>query len=128
MDILDDKQITEAIHSTVAKTILDGLSTEHRDALLQKSIIAVIDSYDFRNAVSKVAAEKAAAVAAGMMQSEEWTSRIEGAIRAGFEDYLTNLRAAIPDVVKVALHGRSGSYASAGSILSCWPEKKGSDG
>ena len=123
MDLLDDKQIQQAIHATVAKTILDGLDTEHRDALLQKSIVATIDGYDFRNAVSKVAAEKAAAVAEKRMQSEEWTRRIEEAIRGGFDDYLTNLRAAIPGALAAMLHGKPGSYASAADILRCWPEK-----
>lgn len=123
MDLLDDKQIKEAIHATVAKSILAGLDSEHRDALLQKSIVATIDSYDFRNAVSKVAAEKAAAVAKSMMESEDWTQRIEEAIRAGFEDYLTNLREAIPDAIKAMLHGKSSTYSSSADILRCWPEK-----
>ena len=123
MDLLDNKQIKAAIHATVAKSILDGLDTKIRDALLQKSIVDTIDSYDFRNAVSKVAAEKAAAVAEKMMESEEWTSRIEEAVRAGFDDYLSNLRAAIPDAIKAMLHGKSGSYSSAADILRCWPDK-----
>ena len=122
MDLIDDKQIQQAIHATVAKSILDGLDTDHRDALLQKSIIATIESYDFRNAVGKVAAEKAAAVAEGMMESEDWSRRIEEAIRAGFDDYLANLRAAIPEALKGMLHGKPGSYPSTGSILSCWPQ------
>lgn len=123
MDLLDDKQIQQAIHATVAKSILDGLNTEHRDAILQKSIIDTIDSYDFRHAIGKVAAQKAAVVAESMMESEEWTRRIEEAIRAGFDDYLANLRAAIPEALKEMLHGKPGSYASAGDILSCWPDK-----
>lgn len=128
MDILNDKQIQQAIHATVAKSILDGLDTEHRNALLQKSIVATIEGYDFRNAVGKVAAEKAAAVAERMMESEAWTERIEQAIRGGFDDYLANLREAIPDALGTMLHGKPGSYASAGSILSCWPDKTKGDG
>lgn len=127
MDVLDDKKITEALHAVVAKSILEGLDTEHRDALLQRSIAETIAKWDFRDAVSKVAAQKAADAAKEMMKSEDWTRRVEQAIRDGFDDYLKNLRAAIPEALTGMLHGKSGTYPSVGSILSCWPQNPKDD-
>ena len=122
--LIDDGLLKEALHATIAKQILDGLGSEHRDALLQKSLVEVVRDYGFRGAIDKVACEKAAAVAKELMDTQEWNARISQAISDGFEDYLLLLREAIPDVMKKAIHGREGQYGSCGSVLGCWPKVK----
>ena len=124
---MNDERIKEAIHAVIAKTILEGIDTEARDALLQKSITDAISDYSFRVAIEKVVAEKAKAVVSEMVETEEWTLAIEGAIRAGFDGYIRNLRIATEKLLKVQFHGKDGSYASSGNVLRCWPESKASD-
>ena len=122
---MNDKLITEAIHASVAKTILAELDTKARDAILQKSIRASLESYVFRNSVEAVVAEKARQVTVGLVETGEWESKITEAIQEGFADYILNLKAAIPGVIALTLHGKDGgSYEKrAGTILNCWPEK-----
>ena len=122
MSLIDDSHLKEAIHSTIAKQILDGLDSTHRDELLQKSITAVVKDYGFRSAIDHVASDKAAAVATELMASEEWTLRIEQAVRDGFEGFLVQLREAVPEALKKTFHGSRGNYGHFGSILSCWPK------
>jgi hypothetical protein len=122
MALLEDADLRAALHATIAKQILDGLDATHRDALLQKSLVDVVKDYSFKNAIEKVAAEKAATVALGLMQSEEWSQRVEQAIRAGFEDFLGQLRAAIPKAMKKTFHGAEGNYGGCGAVLNCWPK------
>ena len=113
---MNETAITEAIHASVAKTILEGLDTEARDAILQKSITAAICDYKFRHRIEDV-------VAAKLVEAEDWESRITEAIRSGFEDYLSSLRVAIPGVIALSLHGKDGNGYSkqVAAILGRWP-------
>lgn len=122
MALINDAELKDALHATIAKQILDGLDDTHRDALLQKSLIAVVKDYGFKNAIEKVAAEKAAKVAVGLMETDEWSQRVEQAIRDGFDDFLLQLRAAIPKAMKKTFHGTEGNYSSCGGVLNCWPK------
>jgi hypothetical protein len=119
---LDDTAIQDAIYATVSKTILEGLSTEHRDALLAKSLVEVIKDYKFQNAIERVAADKAAEVAKQLMETEEWHRRVEEVIRDGFEDYLNHLRVAMQESLKKMFHGTNGTYGSCSPMLHCWPK------
>lgn len=122
MALIDDADLKAALHATIAKQILDGLDTSHRDALLQKSLVDVVKDYSFKNAIEKVAADKAAKVAMVLLDSEEWSQRVEQAICDGFDDFLLQLRAAIPKAMKKAIHGTEGNYGGCGSVLNCWPK------
>lgn len=123
---MDNKSITEAVHASIAKTILDGLDTDARDAILQKSIADSIGGYTFRNEVEKVVADKARRVVTELVESDEWETKITEAIRAGLDDYLSNLRAAVPGVIALSLHGKDGDGYSkqTAAILRCWPSGK----
>lgn len=119
---MDDKLITEAVHASIAKSVLESLDTEVRDAILQKSIVEAIGDFRFRSRVDEVVAEKAGRVVSELVEPEEWSARITAAIQAGFEDYLKNLRQAIPGVLGLALHGKEGDYdRRTAAILRCWP-------
>jgi hypothetical protein len=122
--MMNDEQVEAAIYATIAKHILDGLNSNHRDTLLQTAIANTIKSYDFRNAIDKVAAGRAAEVAAEMMKSDEWEERIRLAIEAGFTDYLLNLQKAIPAAMQKMMHGKDGgTYGTcAAELLRCWPK------
>lgn len=122
MALIEDGELKDALHATIAKQILDGLDSSHRDALLQKSLLAVLKDYSFKSAIEKVAAAKAATVATGMMDSADWSKRVEQAISDGFDDYLIQLRAAIPSAMKKMFNGTSGNYGNCGSVLHCWPD------
>lgn len=119
-----DEQVAEAVRLTIAEKILASLDTSARDAILAKSITEAITTYDFRRQIEKVAADRAVQVVSELLKTEDWTIKIRQAIVGGFEDYLKNLRAALPETLKRMLHGKDGSSSydrSAGSILADWP-------
>lgn len=124
-------ETTAAIHATIAGEILAKLDTADREVLLQQSIANVIGGYDFQQAVSKVVAKKAAEVVAGMVATPEWEQSITKAVNNGFHDYLTELRSAVPIMLKEVLHGKDGSagYYSTkvAEILRYWPQKPTED-
>lgn len=122
MALVNEAVVEQAIHATIAKQILEGLDTTSRDAILAKALVDIVKGYNFREAISQVAAAKAAEVATELMATEDWTGRVEQAIRDGFEEYLSQLRAAIPEAMKKTFSGQAGSYGSAGSVLQCWPK------
>lgn len=125
MAILKDEELRQVVYSTIAKQILDGLDQSHRDAILQESIADALGDYKFRNAVNEVVADKATKVAKKLVESDDWTARIEQAIRDGFDDYLVNLRTASQTMLKDAFHGKTSSYGgSHASIVNCWPATK----
>ena len=119
-----EEVIQAAVHASIAKTILEGLDTSARDAILQKSIASALKDYTFRSSVETVVAAKAAKVVAELVETDEWDTRITETIKAGFEDYLANLKAAIPGVITLSLHGKDGGGYSSQSahILKCWPK------
>lgn len=119
---LDDKQLKDAVYSVVAKQVLEGLSTEARDAILQKGISEAISDYSFRKAVEEVASAKAAEVAREIMSTDDWRTQIEMVIRAGIEDYLAGLRQAIPAALLECFHGEDGKYPKSGKVLGKWPK------
>jgi len=121
---MDTQAISDAVHASIAKTVLEGLDTDARDAILQKSIAAVIGDYKFRSSIEDVVAAKAGRVVAELVESEDWESRITGAIQRGFDDYLSNLRSAIPGVIALSLHGKDGDGYSkqVAAILGRWPK------
>lgn len=120
----EDNQIREAIHASIAATILSNLDTSHRDAILQKSIADTLNDYKFSNGISEVVSAKAAAIAKELVESDAWTARIRTAIIEGFDAYLKNLTVAVEKHLKQSFHGVQGSYGQAGRILADWPDPK----
>lgn len=120
--MIDNESLNAAIHATIAKQILEGLGTEARDALVLKAMTRTLSDYSFASAVNKVVSDKAARVVAELVESDEWTRRITDTVREGFEGYLISLRAAVTEEVKEMMHGRQGSYGSAGRVLGNWPK------
>ena len=121
---MDNEAIESAIRDSIAKTILEGIDTAARDALLQKTIKDVIGSYSFRSAVESVVAEKAASVVSELVDTDDWNNRIIQVIREGFEVYLRQLKSAIPKVIAATIHGTDGEMYSrqVASILKTWPK------
>lgn len=120
--------VRDAIHATIAKTILKSLDDDIRHDLIEAAIVKVIDSYDFRNGVDKVVAQRASEIATGLAQSDDWSKRIEETIRSGFEDYLEKLRSLVPRVLATTFHGDMsqghGNGSPAHSLLrGAWPKK-----
>ena len=106
----------------VAKTIMSEIDPEGRDAIIERSLTRALQSYSVQNGVDKVVADKVAELAAGMMKTDDWVPRIEAALRAGFETYLQNLAARVPDVLRDGFHGTSGSYGGCAAIRRSWPD------
>lgn len=121
---MQEEQITAAIHATIAKTILEALDTEARDALLQKSIAEVLGGYKFRAAIDEVVAAKAKRVAEQLVASDEWTRAIEATMRESFAQYIQNLRVAAEKMLVDVFHGTDGTYSHASLALRCWPKPK----
>ena len=119
---MDEETLKSAVWASIAKTILEGLDTEARDALLEKSIQKSIKDYAFSGEVSKVVADKARRVVLELVETEDWERRITEAIRSGFNTYISNLERAIPNVISLSMHGELGdSYSKrSAAILKCW--------
>ncbi len=125
--MLDKEAINTAIRDTIAKTVLEGLDNSTRNAILQESITKALTDYRFTSAINDIVAEKARRVTADLVESRDWSERIKATIEAGFNDYLVNLRAAIPQMLAQGMHGREHKdsyYAQSGQILKCWPKEK----
>ena len=125
---MKDEEVKEVVFATIAKQILEGLNTETRDVILQKTLIEVIKDYKFKNAIKEVAAEKATVIAERLMNEPEWIQQVETTIKAGMVDYLRQLRLATVEMLKVAYNGSTdrGSYYAehCGTILNVWPKEK----
>lgn len=102
---MDDTSLKDAMYAAMAKTVLDSLDTEIRDAILSKSIKEVLGEYRCKDAISKAITEKATRIAAELAESESWEAQIVKAIEEGFEEYLANLKQAIPNLLQSALNG-----------------------
>ena len=80
---MDDTAIKEAVHASIAKTILDGLDTEARDAILQKSISDSIGGYTFRKKWRRLLLTKPGKSSRSWSNQVEWETKITDAIRGG---------------------------------------------
>jgi hypothetical protein len=125
---MNDEQVTAAINATVAKTILESLDTEARDALLQKSIAEVIGGYKFRSAIDDVVSDKARRIAAELVETEAWSMAIERTLQEAFSRYLWKLSGAAEEVLKKVFHGEAGTYQQAALVLRCWPKPQNDAG
>jgi hypothetical protein len=122
---MDKHAIEAAIHATVAREILNGLDTEARDALLQKSITDALTDYSFRKSVGDVVSAKAAQIAAELVETDEWQAAIREHIKGGFDKYLAQLDQGMLKGFKRLLHGNSSGNSydrNPALILSDWPE------
>ena len=116
--------VKEAMYSSIAKTILEGVDTTARDAIIQRSIESALKDYQFKQAVEKVAAKRAEEIAEELLKGPEWTALIQEAIRRGFNNYLINLERAVSGSLIEMLHGvaSTDTYKSRGAyLLAKWP-------
>jgi hypothetical protein len=122
--IINDEGVVHAIHATIARQILEGLGTEHRDAILQEAITRALKDWKTIHEVEKVVAVRAAEVAAQLCRTEDWTARIEAAIQEGFTEYLENLKKASEKMLVALYHGtnRDSFSRAPGTILAQWPQ------
>lgn len=121
---MNDETLNAAIQTSVAKQIIEGLGTEARHALLVKSMTKALTEYHFTSAVEKVVASRAMEIASELVTLDDWSNRITQAIRAGFDDYLADLRMATRESAKTWIHGTEGHYGGSGRVLGHWPRKK----
>jgi hypothetical protein len=120
MSMLDDERIKAAINAAVAKQIIESISPEARDAVIMKSMLRVLEEYDFRSNIRDVMVEKAKTIAERLIETEQWSERVEAAVRVGFERMLVKLSSATEEALKRAICGTPGRYPTAGLVLSCW--------
>lgn len=124
---ITDQSVKDALHASIAKTILEGINQEQRDALLQKSIEEVLKDYSFKKAINEVIAEQAVAAAREIISQPEWKDRITSAIIAGFNNYLVHLSAAAEKSLQQMFHGTQGTDVytrNAGDILKFFPQSE----
>ena len=121
---MDATLLKEAIHSTIAEQILKSLDTEARDELVKKAMVDVLTSYRFENAVTQVIVKKAEAVAAELLETDNWKLMIRDAVERGLETYLKQLEGTTVEAVKAMFHGEDGTYGSKAGVLRFWPKPK----
>ena len=102
---IDNAVIEKAITNQIAEQILKGIETEHRDELLKKSIVEALTHYKFSYGIAEVVSERAKEIVAEMVKTDDWSNRIEQAIREGFEQYIINLKDATQRVLMEGMHG-----------------------
>ena len=112
-----DKVTCEAMSQVIAKQILDGLDTDKRDALLQKSIEAVIKDYSFRRAIEETVCEKATEKARELMNTEKFSILVSTAISEGANEFIRDLREAMSAGMSRLLVGDKDGGSSHGLIL-----------
>ena len=105
---MTDADIQAAVRDTVAAQILEGLGTEARDALLQKSIVEAIGNWEVQAAIRDVVADKATAAAAEMLASVKFEKQIMAAVKKGGDDCLKILRVAVCKAQSEAFIGPAG--------------------
>lgn len=128
MALIDEPIVRDAVQAVIAKQILAGLDTEHRDAILTNAIQTALRSWQTISGVERVVSERAVQVARELCETEDWTNRIRQVIRDGFADYLRSLRVAMPRAVRESMHGKKGNSSydtKEGMILGHWPREIG---
>ncbi len=113
--LISDKQLSDAIATTVAKQILETITQEHRDAMLMKSITEALKSWQVNHKIEDIVAKRAGEVAEELLQDNLWGDRIIAAVQDGFDLYIQVLPQAVKESLVEAFHGkeRSGSYGDA---------------
>lgn len=126
---ISNAELEQAINATIAKEIISSLDSTHRNALLEKAMVKVLQSYAFEHVIGNVIKEKAMEVAATLIETQSWKTQIQDAITLRFQKYLVELQSAIHKTLLQAFHGKDSTdsyYREAGKILSNWPSKKDS--
>lgn len=109
--------IQRAIHAQIAAGILAGLTPEHRDAVLQRSVEVVLKDWSFKRAVEEAVVAEGRRAAEAMLAQPAWKHEIAEAVRQGAVEFVERLRAAIPGLLIEAFAGTDGSYQRAGKLL-----------
>lgn len=119
MDLKDE--IQKAVIASMSAEILKRITTEDRDAILQKSIEGALKDWTFQATLNKAVAEKAQEVAVSMLNSDKWHGRIVKAVQEGCDAYLADLPMAVKKALIQSMHGTTGnnSYENRpGAVLS----------
>jgi len=108
----------EAVRTTLAAKILTEIKTEHRDALLAKSITEALGDYSFKSALEKTVAEEAAKAAQILLRTEKWEKKIAQAVQEGCDKFISLLPDAVYSLLKKTFAGdENSSYSYRGDLL-----------
>lgn len=112
-----DEALNQALAQATAKEILARLGTEHQEAFLLKSMTAALKEWSVQAAIQKAVASRALEVATELVQTKDWTLRIQAAVAAGFSLYLDQLKHATEKMLVEVMHGKEGSYGGGPGVL-----------
>lgn len=104
--MVDEKKLNDVIATTVAKQILETISQEHRDAMLERSITEALKSWSVKHKIEELVAERASVVAAEVIASQAWYGRIREVVVQSIEHYLTHLESAVVLAIEEMMHGK----------------------
>lgn len=106
--MIDKDSIHEAVMKLMAKEILEKIQTEHRDAILTKSITKALSDWAVEHEIQKAIADRATAVVNEMLQEPHWKDKIVSKVLEGLNKYTDTLPDAIQSCLIEAFHGKRG--------------------
>lgn len=107
---MDEKLIVDTINANIAKTVFDSIDENVRNAILEKAIAKAIDNIHARIKIDDIVANKVGEVVTTLLKSDDWQRRIIESLESGFNDYVANLREAMPNVLAEIIHGKDGPF------------------
>lgn len=115
-----DKSVKDAMALNMAKSILDNLPDDKKNAIFLEAIAKSLESYSFRNEVEKIVAEEGLAVITRLLQEDPtYRERIAAAVKSGFDAYVNKLPAATEALFVEMMHGKDegSGYSRCAALL-----------
>lgn len=130
MSLLNEKEMEESVRAVIAGQIIQAIGTDARDAILTKSVKSALTDYNFKASIEKAVCENASKVAFEMLNSVEFQTQIESAVRDALYELTAQIPHAVYNAMVQALAGKdSTSYGSSSrGELHNWLRIKDKDG
>lgn len=102
-----DKSVKDAMALNMAKSILDNLPDDKKNAIFLEAIAKSLESYSFRNEVEKIVADEGTAVIKKLLQEDPtYRERVVAAVKSGFDKYVDKLSVATEALFIEMMHGK----------------------
>lgn len=113
-----DQVTKDAVSKLIAQQILAGIGTEHRDAILAKSIEGALRDWSVKSSIEKVVAAEASVVVVEILKDRQYQDMIASICEDALREYLVEMRSAVKNSIDEFFLGRDGdTYNRAPSPL-----------
>ena len=107
-----DKATKDAVSKVIAEKILSGIGTEHRDAILCKSIEESLKDFEVKQAIEKVVAAKAARITVTLLEEKEFAGMVRACCLEAMKKFLGDLQEAMEISLQECIVGKAGDTYS----------------